>query len=73
MKRKSYPPAGEKAEGRRLPVLRSSAATEGGKAEVSQFGQKTGYCPLYLAWRILDEARDYFRIPILWPPKAVPS
>jgi hypothetical protein len=43
------------------------------KAEVSQFEQKTSYCPrkaaprgkpLYLAWRILDEARDYFRTPI---------
>jgi hypothetical protein len=22
------------------------------------------YCPLYLAWLILDEARDYFRTPI---------
>jgi len=31
------------------------------KAEVSEFEQKTSYCPLYLAWRILDEARDYFR------------
>jgi len=53
-----YPPVTEferaisKAEGRRL------------KAEVSQFEQKTSYCPLYLAWRIVDEARDYFRTPI---------
>ena len=31
---------------------------------VGRFEQKTSYCPLYLAWRILDEARDYFRTPI---------
>jgi hypothetical protein len=52
MKRKIYALAIPKAEGQRL------------KAEVSQFEQKTSYCPLYLAWRILDEARDYFRTPI---------
>jgi len=28
---------------------------------VGRFEQKTSYCPLYLAWLILDEARDYFR------------
>ena len=52
MKRKIYEPAISKAEGQRL------------KAKVSWFEQKTSYCPLYLAWRILDEARDYFRTPI---------
>jgi hypothetical protein len=34
---------------------------------VREFERQTSYCPLYLAWRILDEARDYFRTPI---PKA---
>jgi hypothetical protein len=33
-------------------------------APVGLFEQKTSYCPRYLAWRILDEARDYFRTPI---------
>jgi len=33
-------------------------------APVGLFEQKISYCPLYLAWRILDEARDYFRTPI---------
>ena len=28
---------------------------------VREFERATSYCPLYLAWRILDEARDYFR------------
>ena len=28
---------------------------------VGDFERATSYCPLYLAWRILDEARDYFR------------
>ena len=31
---------------------------------VTEFERQTSYCPLYLAWRILDEARDYFRTPI---------
>jgi hypothetical protein len=31
---------------------------------VRKFERATSYCPLYLAWRILDEARDYFRTPI---------
>ncbi len=31
---------------------------------VTDFERATSYCPLYLAWRILDEARDYFRTPI---------
>ena len=33
-------------------------------APVTNFERATSYCPLYLAWRILDEARDYFRTPI---------
>jgi hypothetical protein len=42
-------------------------------APVAEFERQTSYCPrkaaprggpLYLAWRILDEARDYFRTPI---------
>ena len=31
---------------------------------VREFERATSYCPLYLAWHILDEARDYFRPPI---------
>ena len=34
------------------------------KTAVSQFEKATSFCPLYLAWRIVDEARDYFRTPI---------
>ena len=49
MKRKIYEPAISKAEGQRL------------NAEAGQFEKATSYCPLYLAWRIVDEARDYFR------------
>jgi hypothetical protein len=52
MKRKIFEPVISKAEGQRL------------KAEVSQFENDTSYCPLYLAWRVVDEARDYFRTPI---------
>ena len=33
-------------------------------ASVTEFERQTSYCPLYLAWRIVDEARDYFRTPI---------
>ena len=33
-------------------------------APVTEFERATSYSPLYLAWRILDEARDYFRTPI---------
>jgi len=33
-------------------------------APVTEFERQTSYCPLYLAWRIVAEARDYFRIPI---------
>ena len=28
---------------------------------VREFERQTSYCPLYLAWRIVDEVRDYFR------------
>ena len=31
---------------------------------VREFERQTSYCPLYLAWRIVDEARDYFRTEI---------
>ena len=31
---------------------------------VREFERATSYCPLYLAWRIVDEARDYFRTEI---------
>ena len=31
---------------------------------VTEFERATSYCPLYLAWRILDEARNYFQTPI---------
>ena len=34
-------------------------------APVTDFERQISYCPLYLAWRILDEARDYFRTSIL--------
>ena len=37
-------------------------------APVTEFERQTSYCPLYLAWRILDEARDYFRTPIPGQP-----
>ena len=37
-------------------------------ARVTDFERQTSYCPLYLAWRILDEARDYFRTPIPGQP-----
>jgi hypothetical protein len=33
-------------------------------APVTDFEQATSYCPLYLAWLTLDEARDYFQTPI---------
>ena len=33
-------------------------------APVTEFERATSYCPLYLAWRILDEARNYFQTPI---------
>ena len=33
-------------------------------APVTDFERATSYCPLYLAWRILDEARNYFRTSI---------
>ena len=31
---------------------------------VREFERQTSYCPLYLAWRIVDEARNYFRAEI---------
>lgn len=31
---------------------------------VRDFERQTSYCPLYLAWHVVDEARDYFRTPI---------
>jgi hypothetical protein len=31
---------------------------------VREFERQTSYCPLYLAWRIVDEARNYFRTEI---------
>jgi hypothetical protein len=31
---------------------------------VTEFERQTSYSPLYLAWRIVDEARDYFRTDI---------
>ncbi|MGA3145630.1 MAG: hypothetical protein ABSF10_21750 [Verrucomicrobiota bacterium] len=46
-------------------------------APVTDFERATSYYPrkatprgkpLYLAWRILDEARDYFRTPIPGQP-----
>ena len=31
---------------------------------IREFERQTSYCPLYLAWRIVDEARNYFRTEI---------
>ncbi len=39
-------------------------------APVTDFERATSFCPLYLAWRIVDEARDYFRTS--WGPSPVP-
>jgi hypothetical protein len=30
----------------------------------TEFERETSYCPLYLAWQILDEVQDYFRAPL---------
>jgi hypothetical protein len=30
-------------------------------APVTPFERQTSHCPLYVAWLVLDEARDYFR------------
>lgn len=30
-------------------------------APIGNFERHTTWCPLYLAWQVLDEARDYFR------------
>jgi hypothetical protein len=37
---------------------------------VREFERQTSYCPLYLAWRIVDEARDYFRRELIPSPVA---
>src|SRR4051794_819895 len=31
---------------------------------VRNFERHTSHCPTYLAWQVLDEARDYLRAPI---------
>jgi hypothetical protein len=31
---------------------------------VRNFERQTSYCPTYIAWQVLDEARDYLRAPI---------
>ena len=31
---------------------------------VGQLEKHTSHCPLYLAWQVVDEVRDYFRKPI---------
>jgi hypothetical protein len=31
---------------------------------IRNFEQHTGTCPTYIAWQVLDEARDYLRAPI---------
>jgi hypothetical protein len=33
-------------------------------APVTPFERQTSHCPLYVAWVVLDEARDYFRTEI---------
>lgn len=30
-------------------------------APIGNFERHTTWCPLYIAWQVLDEARDYFR------------
>ena len=35
---------------------------------VGEFEKQTSHCPLYLAWRIVDEARDYFRTELIPSP-----
>lgn len=30
-------------------------------APIGNFERQTTWCPLYIAWQVLDEARDYFR------------
>ncbi len=32
--------------------------------QVRNFERHTGTCPTYIAWQVLDEARDYLRAPI---------
>ena|SRR6266545_3447559 len=31
---------------------------------VRNFERQTSHCPTYIAWQVLDEARDYLRVPI---------
>ena len=35
---------------------------------VGEFEKQTSHCPLYLAWRIVDRARDYFRTELIPSP-----
>lgn len=32
--------------------------------EIGEFERHTSHCPMYIAWQILEEARDYFRADI---------
>ena len=35
-----------------------------GYVEVGDFERETGLCPVYIAWQVLDEMRDYLRTDI---------
>src|ERR1035438_8429285 len=37
-------------------------------APVTRFERQTSHCPLYVAWVVLDEARDYFRTNLVPSP-----
>jgi hypothetical protein len=37
-------------------------------ASVTPFERQTSHCPLYIAWLVLDEARDYFRTNLVRSP-----
>ena len=37
-------------------------------APVTPFERQTSHCPLYIAWLVLDEARDYFRTNLVPSP-----
>src|ERR1035437_1817728 len=37
-------------------------------APVTPFERQTSHCPLYVAWLVLDEARDYFRTNLVPSP-----
>jgi hypothetical protein len=39
-------------------------------APVTPFERQTSHCPLYIAWLVLDEARDYFRTNWVPSPRA---